>query len=190
MLADTATAGDHIDGGSGSNTLALEGPGTFNLTLLTTLANVQAITAEEGQPAYSGGGETFSAQNQIVVLRAGVNATVDVEPDASLNPNNPKAATITIVGAANDATINLASGNDVVTVGGPNETVNLGAGNDTINVTAATIRATIGAGSGQNTLDVTGGGTMAMARISPTSRKCCCLLRAQPTILPPMRFPG
>jgi hypothetical protein len=42
------------------------------------------------------------------------------------------------------------------------ETVNLGAGNDTINVNAATIGATIGNGTGQNTLDVTGGGTMAM----------------------------
>ena len=62
--------------------------------------------------------------------------------------------TITIVGVANSDIINLASGNDVVTVGGPTETVNLGSGNDTINVSAATI----GNGAGHNTLDVTGGG--------------------------------
>jgi hypothetical protein len=115
--SNTATAGDQIDGGSGSNTLALEGPGAFNLALPTTLTNVETITAEEGQSAYSGGGQTFAAQNQIVVLRAGLNATVNVERDASLNANDPKPATITIVGAANDDTINLGSGNDVVTVG-------------------------------------------------------------------------
>jgi hypothetical protein len=159
--SNTATAGDQIDGGSGSNTMALEGPGTFNLALPTTLTNVQTITAEEGQPAYSGSGESFSAQNQIVVLRAGLDATVNVE-SASLNANDPKPATITIVGAANDDTISLGSGNDVVTVGS-GETVNLGTGSNTIIVNAATIgAATIGAGSGQNTLDVTAGGTMAM----------------------------
>ena len=50
----------------------------------------------------------------------------------------------------------------MVTVGGPTETVNLGSGNDTINVSAATIGATIGNGTGRNTLDVTGGGTVTM----------------------------
>jgi hypothetical protein len=169
--SNTATAGDQIEGGTGSNTLALEGPGTFNLTLPTTLTGVTNITAEEGQAAYSAGGRTFAAQNQIVVLRPGLDATINVEQDANLNPNNPDLATITIVGAANSDTINLASGNDVVTVGGPNEMVNLGAGNDTINVNAATIGATIGNGTGQNTLDVTGGGTMAMgANIVDISR--------------------
>ena len=158
----TLSSGDKIDGGGGSNTLALEGPGTFNLALPTTLTNVQTITATEGQAAYSGGGQTFAAQNQIVVLRAGLNATVNVESDTNLNANNPKPATITIVGAANSDVINLASGNDVVAVGGPNETVNLGSGNDTINVNAATIGATIGNGTGHNTLNVTVGGTMTM----------------------------
>jgi hypothetical protein len=160
--SNTATTGDQIEGGNGSNTLALEGPGTFNLTLPTTLTGVTDITAEEGQAAYSAGGQTFAAQNQIVVLRPGLDATINVEQDANLNPNNPELAAITIDGAANSDTINLASGNDVVTVGGPNEIVNLGAGNDTINVNAATIEATIGNGTGRNTLDVTGGETMAM----------------------------
>jgi hypothetical protein len=158
----TLRSGDKIDGGGGSNTLALEGPGTFNLALPTTLTNIQTITATEGQAAYSSGRQAFAAQNQIVVLRAGLNATVNVQSDASLNTSNPKPATITIVGAANSDIIDLASGNDVVTVGGPNETVNLGSGNDTINVNAATIGATIGNGTGHNTLDVTGGETMTM----------------------------
>jgi hypothetical protein len=58
--------------------------------------------------------------------------------------------------------INLTSGNDTVQVGSPQETVNLGTGNDTILVTSATIGTTIGNGTGTNTLEVTGGGTMAM----------------------------
>ena len=53
-------------------------------------------------------------------------------------------------------------GQRLVTVGGRTETVSLGSGNDTINVSAATIGATIGNGTGHNTLDVAGGGTMAM----------------------------
>jgi hypothetical protein len=139
--------------------------------LPTTLTNVQTITATEGQATYSGGGQTFTAQNQIVALRAGLDATVNVEAGANLNADNPKHLTITIVGAANSDVINLASGNDVVTVGGPNEKVNLGSGADTINVTASTIGATIGNGTGQNTLDVTGGGAMTMgANISDIAK--------------------
>ena len=87
----TLSSGDKIDGGGGSNTLALEGPGTFNLALPTTLTNIQTITATEGQAAYSSGGQAFAAQNQIVVLRAGLNATVNVQSDASLNTSNPRA---------------------------------------------------------------------------------------------------
>ena len=162
LKSDASILGKLRNANSSPLQLALEGPGTFNLALPTTLTNVQTITATEGQAAYSGGGQTFAAQNQIVVLRAGLNATVNVESDASLNANDPKPATIIIVGAANSDVINLASGNDVVTVGGSNETVNLGLGNDTINVNAATIGATIGNGTGHNTLDVTGGGTMTM----------------------------
>ena len=138
--------------------MALQGPGTFNLALPLALSNVQTVTAEEGQPAAGG----FAAQNEVIDLRAGTSITVNVSADASLNTANPKSATITIVGAANHDTINLASGADVVTVGGPNETVNLGSGADTINVTAATIGATIGNGTGQDMLDVSGGGAMAM----------------------------
>ena len=159
--SNTLSAGDQIDGGGGTNTLALEGAGTFNLTRPTTLANVEIIAAQEGQAAYNGGGQTFVAQNQIVTLRDGLNATVDVSPATSVNPNNPKPPTITIVGANNADVINLASGNDVVTVGSTAETVNLGSGNDTIMVSSTTIGATIGDGTGQNTLDITGG-TMAM----------------------------
>jgi len=152
-----------IDGGvGGTNTLVLQGSGLFDLRLPTTLTDIQTITAQEGQSAYASGGQTFPAQNQIVFLRDGLNATVNVSADASFNPSNPKPATITIQGANNSDVINLASGNDVVTVGSTAETVNLGSGNNTIIVSSATIGATIKNGTGQNTLEVTGGGTMSM----------------------------
>ena len=160
--SNTLNSGDQIDGAEGANLLVLSGAGAFNLSAPATLANIAQIDAQEGQAAYSGGGKTFDAQNQIVVLRAGLDVTVNVEADASFSAANPKPATITIVGAANSDVINLASGNDVVTVGGSDETVNLGSGNDSIKVNAATIGATIGNGTGFDTLDVTGGGTMAM----------------------------
>jgi autotransporter passenger strand-loop-strand repeat protein len=159
---NTLSTGDQIDGGGGTNTLELVGAGTFNMAVPATLADIQTITAQEGQAAYAAGGTTYPAQNQIVTLRNGLNATVDVSADAAVDPGNPKAPTITIIGAQNAAVINLAAGNDTVQAGDPRETVNLGTGNDTILVTSATIGATIGNGTGTNTLEVTGGGTMAM----------------------------
>jgi hypothetical protein len=164
IIATTGTlgAGDVIDGGSGTNTLGLVGAGTFNLATPATLADIQVITAQKGQAAYAADGTTYPAQNQIVTLRNGLDATLNVSADAAINAGNPKAPTITIIGAQNAAVINLASGNDTVEVGDPRETVNLGSGNDTILVTGATIGATIQNGTGVNTLEVTGGGTMAM----------------------------
>ena len=156
----TLSTGDQIKGGvGGTNTLNLIGAGTFNLTLPTALTNVQIINAQEGQAAYSAGSTTIAAQNQVVRLRDGLNATVNVSA-ATINPSNPKPATITIVGALNSDVINLASGNDTVIVGSTQETVNGGTGNHTINVTAATIGATINGGTGQTTLVVTGGGSV------------------------------
>jgi hypothetical protein len=160
--SNTLSTGDQIDGGGGTDTLELVGAGTFNMAAPATLTDIQTITAQEGQAAFAAGGIIYSAQNQIVTLRNGLDATVDVSADASVNPGNPKVPTITIIGAQNAAVINLASGNDTVQVGSPQETVNLGTGNDTILVTSATIGATIGNGTGTNTLEVTGGGTMTM----------------------------
>jgi Ca2+-binding RTX toxin-like protein len=91
-------------------------------------------------------------------LRSGLNVTVNVAA-ATVNPSNPKAPTITIVGANDASVINLASGNDFVTVGSANETVHGGSGNDQIQVTAATIGATIDGGTGSSTLVLVGGGT-------------------------------
>jgi hypothetical protein len=156
---NTLSAGDQIDGGGGTNTLNLEGAGLFNLGAPTTLTNVQVVDAQEGQAAYN----TIAATNQSITLRSGLNVTVDVSA-ATINPSNPKPATITILGANDASVINLASGNDLVVVGGPSETVHGGSGNDQIEVTAATIGATIDGGTGQSTLDVLGGGAVTMGK--------------------------
>ena len=51
IIAKTATltAGDSVSGGTATNTLALQGGGTFNLAAPTTLTNIAIITAQEGQ---------------------------------------------------------------------------------------------------------------------------------------------
>ena len=84
IIAKTATltAGDNINGGTATNTLALQGGGTFNLAAPATLTNVAVITAQEGQ------GTTA----QTVTLRAGLNATVNVASDTRqpiLRPPSP-----------------------------------------------------------------------------------------------------
>ena len=158
----TLSPGDEIDGGSGTNTLALTSPGTFDFRAPTAITNIATITATEGQPAFVGSGAAFSAENQLVVLRDGLDALVQVSAAASVNAANPRAPTITISGAHNADVINLASGNDVVIIGDARETVHGGTGNDTIHVTAATIGAAIDGGTGQSILNVTGGGTVVM----------------------------
>jgi serralysin len=152
IIAKTATltAGDSINGGTATNTLELQGGGTFNLAAPATLTNIAVITAQEGQ------GTTA----QTVTLRAGLNATVNVASDTTATDTSP---TITITGAANSDVINLGTGNDTVTLGA-GETVNSGGGNNTFKVASATLgNVTInGSAKGANTLSVTGGGTATM----------------------------
>ena len=160
-LTGQLSAGDSINAGSNAaNTLGLQGAGSFNLSAPATLTGIQTITAQEGQSGYTGGGISYVSEVQTVTLRAGMNATLDVAP-AVVNPNNPTIATITVVGAANSAVINLASGNDVVSMGA-GETLNGGSGNDTIMVTAATIGDVISGGSGKSTLQFSGGGSVTL----------------------------
>ena len=145
--AATLLPADKITGGTGAgviNTLQLSGAGAFDLATVTKLTNIQVIAAQEGQ------GSTA----QIVTLKAGLNATVNV---ASASGGG-----ITIIGANNTGVINLGAGNDTVTLGS-NETVNGGAGTDIYNVTKATIgNVTIKGGTGSNTLVVNGGGNATM----------------------------
>ena len=146
---NTLSSGDQITPAPNS-TLELVGGGTFNLTLPTTLTNIEYITAQEGEGATA----------QTVTLRAGLNATVNAASDTTAADTSP---TITITGAANSDVINLGSGNDTVTLGA-GETVNSGGGNNTFKVASATLGSvTINGGAkGTNTLDVTGGGTATM----------------------------
>jgi hypothetical protein len=176
---NTLSPGDSIDGGGGgNNTLVLQGGGLFDLRAPSLLTNVQTITAQEGQAIFISGNGVIPATNQIVYLRDGLNATVDVTA-ASVNPNNPRPATITIFGANNSDTINLASGNDTVVLGSAAETVNGGTGNDVFEVNAATIGATIDGGTGKSSLYVTGGGTVTMG--ASVSHITNVILAAAPT---------
>jgi len=147
---------DQLDGGDGANTLVLQGAGSFDLRTPSLLANIGTISASEGQAAFTGAAGTFAAQNQIIQLRDGMDATVNVT-SGTPQPNNPKPEIITIVGAHNAAVINLGRGTDTVIVGDTRETIHGGGGDDTIQVTAATIGATIDGGSGNSRLVVTGG---------------------------------
>jgi hypothetical protein len=158
-LTNTLSTGDEINAGSGgNNTLDLSGAGTFNLSLPTTLSGIQTIDAQEGRPAYG----TSASQVQTIVLRSGMDG-VTVDVTAAAASSNPKVPTISITGGNDNAVIDLASGNDTVTVGSDAETVNGGSGVDAIYVTAATIGANINGGSsGKSLLEITGGGTMTM----------------------------
>jgi Ca2+-binding RTX toxin-like protein len=149
--ATTLNPADKITGGTGAgvtNTLQLSGGGAFNLAAVSKLTNIQVIAAQEGQGATA----------QTVTLKANLNATVNVAPDAAGDPSPG----ITIIGAANSDVINLGAGSDVVTPAA-GETVNGGTGADTYNVTKTTIgNVTIKGGRGSNTLVVTGGGSATM----------------------------
>jgi hypothetical protein len=146
---NTLSAGDTINGGTATNTLQLSGGGTFNLAAPTTLSNIATIAAQEGAGATA----------QTVMLRAGLNATVNVASDTA----GDASPGITITGAANSAVINLGSGNDTVTLGA-GETVNSGGGNNTFKVASVSLGSvTINGGTtGSNTLSITGGGTAIM----------------------------
>ena len=176
---DTLSCGDSAVGGSGTNTLALEGGGMFDLGAPATLAKIQIVTVQELQPSshddWRGGGDGWGDggwggngwggddSTQTVFLRDGMNGvTVNVAP-AKLNAHDPLPATITIIGADNNDVINLASGNDTVVLGSAAETVHGGSGDDTIYVDKSTIGAAIdGGSSGKSLLVVEGGGAMAM----------------------------
>jgi hypothetical protein len=164
--SNALSLGDNINGNGGTNTIAFSGGGTFNLGLPAGIANIQTIRAFEGQGVAA----------QTVTLRPGTSFAVDVASDR----NGDQAPIITIIGATNTDTINLGAGNDVVklaagekvnggggnnaiTVTAASETVHGGSGDNVIAVTSATaLGATIDGGTGQNTLELEGGGTELM----------------------------
>ena len=152
--------GDLINGGGGTNLLALEGGGTFDLSVLRGFSNIQAISVREG----------IGAAAPTLTLRNYVNTTVDVLPALDGTGGG-----ITINAGANNDIINLGTGSDMVIVGNAGQTVN-GGGHDTIEVAASKLGATLNGGgpgselvitaAGQATLgsNITGFGTLALAQ--------------------------
>ena len=151
--AGTLNASDQISGALGTNTLKIQGGGTFNLKSPAVLTDIKVIDLSDGQAGRPG----IASTRQTVTLRSGLNAVVDVlSPTA--NPSNPNPLGITIIGADDSDVINLGAGADTVTLGSANETVNGGSGAGVVNVTAATGGALINGGTGSMTVDVSGGG--------------------------------
>jgi len=158
------SAGDVINGGTGSNTLLLLGAGTFDLSVPTTLTKITTVSAMEGQAAYTPvGGTPIPNESQTLTLRSGLNVTVNVNaaPAVLLNPADPNPTTITIHGAADSSIINLGAGADTVYLGSATETVNGGTGSGSVYGTATTAGAKVvgAAGGGPVTLEIDGGGT-------------------------------
>jgi hypothetical protein len=133
----------------------LNGAGTFNLAAPIALNGITTIDAYEGQAAF---GAVASTQ-QILRLRSGMSATVNVLSDPAINPANPNAPGIIIYGANDSDVINLGGGTDIVTLGSASETVNGGAGLDTIYEDNGSQGATINGGA-HTRLNLTGGGTI------------------------------
>ncbi len=146
--ANVMRAGEQITGGGTDNTLVLQGGGSFNLALPTTLSNIQVVDATEGQ----------GSAKPTITLRGGTDLTLNLASAAT----NPTLAGAVVHGANNDDTIKFGAGIDTVYLGGTGETVDGGSGTDTYYATALTIGGTIVGGSGTNTLDVQNGGTMTM----------------------------
>ena len=154
LFFTTATAlntGDRIVGGSGFNSLTLQGPGRFRLGSPAKLSRIQSVQAQEGQVGGSG--------QQTVRLRAGLDVTVQVA-SATPDPANPAVPGITIIGANDHSVINLGTGHDIVYAGSAFETINGGGAAAQIYVTAATAGVAIAANGAA--LSVSGGGTVSM----------------------------
>jgi hypothetical protein len=154
----TLNSRDNLTGGTGANVLQLTGGGSFDLNAPKTLANIQTVTAYEGQaPAAPGGVDT----RQTVLLRDGASETVNVVSSTPAGGNaNPE--TIAIYGGTGADVINLGQGSDLVVLGSKTESVNGGGGTALVQATAAFAGAQVIGGSGQTTLELTTGGTAAL----------------------------
>jgi Ca2+-binding RTX toxin-like protein len=134
-------ANQTIAPGGGTNTLRLQGAGLFDLRAPAELSNIQTVDLAGAS----------AGQSQVVFLRDGLDATVNVQDTA----------TVTIFGAVNDDTINLGAGNANVYVD-VGETVKGSTGNGTFFIAAISDSPTITSGSGSNVLHVLEGGTVVM----------------------------
>ena len=154
-----------LDGGGGTNTLALAGGGVFDLRTPASITDIQQITATEAQGEYrSGDGATFVAGAEpIIYLRDGMDATLTLASAATTNGANPHSSGAVVYGADNAATIDLGSGTDTrLHAAAPARRCTAGGGDDVFYATASTLGATIDGGTGSSTLFLTGGGTATM----------------------------
>jgi hypothetical protein len=142
---NTISNGDVLNGGGGINTLSLSGGGSFDLTRLDKISNIQIIAAQDGAGAGA----------QTLTLLERTSFAVNVASD----PNADPASGITIIGADNTDVITLGKGIDTITLG-VGETVIGGGGTAFYKVNSNTIADTItGGATGTNTLVVSGGDT-------------------------------
>ncbi len=154
-LANTLNSRDSIDGGTGTNTLQLSGGGAFDLGAPAKLANIQKVTATEGQAA-SG---ALPATAPVITLRDGLNVTLTIANGAPATGNaNPE--TVTIFGGADASTINLGTGTAVVYLDGAAETLNAKTGTAFVIGASSTAGTLIQGNSAAKTnLELTTGGT-------------------------------
>ncbi|HET6879085.1 MAG TPA: DUF4214 domain-containing protein, partial [Pirellulales bacterium] len=169
----------NVGAGAALKSLTISTGGPFSiLNGITVKATGNlAVTVAENVPGVAGddlnvqSGGTLTSTNGNVSLDAGDNLSVagNISAQGSValvgdyNNNDPTPGTvITVTGAIQSATVNIAggTGTDTVnlfgTVQAANVTVNDGAGNDTFNVqtTAANTTTTINAGSGNDQVNV------------------------------------
>jgi hypothetical protein len=152
---------DYITAGpGGGNLLVLSGAGVFDLNAPKTLANIDTVSATEGQVA--GGGQPDTTQT--VFLRDGLNVTLTVGSGA-INPSNPNPASIVIYGGNDSSVMNLGTGHDTVVLGSAHEVVNGNtSGVDLVQTTTAFAGAVVKGTAGDSmTLEVTNAGTATLS---------------------------
>lgn len=163
----TLLSHDHISGGGGTNTLVLSEGGSFDLGASAQLANIQTVSAAEGQAATSGG----AGGMQYVYLRDGLNVMLNVASGTAATGNtNPE--TIMIYGGADSSVINLGSGTDDVVLGSATETINLSkTGIALIQGISSQAGALISGSTSQATtnLEITDAGGIAVLNIADTN---------------------
>ena len=158
---------DKLTGGSGANSLVLNGAGLFDINAPSVFTNIPAITAFEGQAA-SG---TLADTRQVVLMRDSATETLSVTAGTAATGNtNPEAITIyaysgtdslTLAGGADQ--VFLGSGNATVKLGGIANSVIAGSGIGLVTSTAALASASVvGTSTGMTTLEITTGGNVTL----------------------------
>jgi Ca2+-binding RTX toxin-like protein len=153
----TLTANAAVDGGAGTDTIALTAAGLTVVDAdLVNVHNVEVLQTGAGANFVTLGANAVAAGMTNVTGGAG-NDTIDTSAVAyTLNA--------VIDAGAGDDNVTTGAGNDTITIGAGDDTVTSGAGNDTIvggaNVDGADV---INGGTGSDTLTLAGGATAGVA---------------------------